>query len=148
MKPTYTLIPLLLPGMLVLSSIKLRSGYSFWICLLKLLVSFGLSSQEVCFNLRNIPEEWVACQQSWMYLEAIFSAADIQRQLPKESRMFLIVDKNWKEIMRNAYKMPLALPVMTDLKNYNTMKENNNYLDSITRCLEAYLEVKRMAFPR
>ncbi|CAD7077293.1 unnamed protein product [Hermetia illucens] len=93
-------------------------------------------------------EEWVACQQSWMYLEAIFSAADIQRQLPKESRMFLIVDKNWKEIMRNAYKMPLALPVMTDLKNYNTMKENNNYLDSITRCLEAYLEVKRMAFPR
>lgn len=90
----------------------------------------------------------MACQQSWMYLEAIFSAADIQRQLPKESRMFMIVDKNWKEIMRNAYKMPLALPVMTDLKNYNTMKENNNYLDSITRCLEAYLEVKRMAFPR
>lgn len=50
-------------------------------------------------------DEWVACQQSWIYLEVIFSAPDIQRQLPNESKLFLIVDKSWKEIMRNTAKV-------------------------------------------
>jgi dynein heavy chain, axonemal len=41
-------------------------------------------------------EEWMACQRTWIYLESIFSATDIQRQLPAEYRMFLTVDKSWK----------------------------------------------------
>nr|CAD7441574.1 unnamed protein product [Timema bartmani] len=45
---------------------------------------------------------WLSCQQSWLYLESIFSAPDIQRQLPTEAKMFLIVDKSFKEIMRRA----------------------------------------------
>lgn len=93
-------------------------------------------------------EEWTTCQTSWMYLEAIFSAPDIQRQLPTEARMFMAVDKTWKDIMRKAYKQPLALPQMTDEKTYETMKQNNVLLDKITKCLEAYLEVKRVSFPR
>lgn len=93
-------------------------------------------------------EEWVTCQTNWIYLEAIFSAPDIQRQLPTEARMFLVVDKNWKDIMRKAYKMPLALPAMTDPKTFELMKHNNELLDKIVKCLEAYLEVKRVAFPR
>ena len=45
-------------------------------------------------------EEWLTCQRNWLYLESIFSAPDIQRQLPAEAKMFLAVDKSWKEIMR------------------------------------------------
>lgn len=93
-------------------------------------------------------EEWSTCQTSWIYLEAIFSAPDIQRQLPTEARMFMVVDKMWKETMRKAYKEPLALPQMTDEKTYEGMKHNNMLLDKITKCLEAYLEVKRVSFPR
>lgn len=93
-------------------------------------------------------EEWLAYQQSWIYLEAIFSAPDIQRQLPHEAKMFTIVDKNWKEIMRNVAKHSLALPAMTQNGYYDIMKKNNGLLEQITRCLEAYLEVKRVAFPR
>lgn len=93
-------------------------------------------------------EEWLACQQSWIYLEAIFSAPDIQRQLPHETKMFTVVDKNWKEIMRNVAKYPLALPAMTQNGYIDVMKKNNSMLEQITRCLEAYLEVKRVAFPR
>lgn len=45
-------------------------------------------------------EEWLTCQRSWLYLESIFSAPDIQRQLPTEAKMFLEVDKSFKEAMR------------------------------------------------
>ena len=31
-------------------------------------------------------DEWLACQRSWMYLESIFAAPDLQRQLPTELR--------------------------------------------------------------
>jgi dynein heavy chain, axonemal len=93
-------------------------------------------------------EEWLACQQNWIYLEAIFSAPDIQRQLPHEAKMFSVVDKTWKEIMRSVAKYPLALPAMTRNGYLDVMKKNNGMLEQITRCLEAYLEVKRVAFPR
>lgn len=93
-------------------------------------------------------DEWVACQQSWMYLEVIFSAPDIQRQLPNEARMFIIVDKCWKEILRKAYKVPLALPTMTEPGLLEKFKTNNALLDNIMKCIEVYLEIKRVAFPR
>ena len=54
-------------------------------------------------------EEWLNCQRNWLYLESIFSAPDIQRQLPAEAKMFTAVDKSWKEIMRKVQRLPNAL---------------------------------------
>lgn len=54
-------------------------------------------------------DEWLTCQRSWLYLESIFSAPDIQRQLPAEAKMFMTVDKSYKEIMRKVNKVPLAM---------------------------------------
>lgn len=93
-------------------------------------------------------DEWMACQQSWIYLEAIFSAPDIQRQLPHETQMFLQVDKSWKDLMRRTQKSPMALSTMTTKGVLEQLQINNVLLEKVTRCLEAYLEVKRMAFPR
>ncbi|XP_011495537.1 PREDICTED: dynein heavy chain 6, axonemal [Ceratosolen solmsi marchali] len=93
-------------------------------------------------------EAWQYCQQQWVYLEAIFSAPDIQRQLPIESKLFNIVDKSWKDIMRKTEKMPLALENCTQPTLYEQLIFNNTNLDKILKCLEAYLEVKRIAFPR
>uniref|UniRef100_A0A182FSK0 AAA+ ATPase domain-containing protein n=1 Tax=Anopheles albimanus TaxID=7167 RepID=A0A182FSK0_ANOAL len=93
-------------------------------------------------------DEWILCQQSWIYLEAIFSAPDIQRQLPHETQMFLQVDKAWKDLMRRTYRAPLALVAMTAEGVLEQLQINNVLLEKVTRCLEAYLEVKRMAFPR
>jgi dynein heavy chain len=38
-------------------------------------------------------DEWLACQRTWMYLENIFGAEDIQKQLPAESQKFMVVDR-------------------------------------------------------
>ena len=51
-------------------------------------------------------DEWMVCQRNWLYLESIFSAPDIQRQLPNEAKMFNQVDKAWKEILRSVHKFP------------------------------------------
>lgn len=45
------------------------------------------------------------CQQNWVYLEVIFSAPDIQRQLPNEAKLFVVVDKSWKDIMRKTARV-------------------------------------------
>lgn len=44
--------------------------------------------------------------------------------------------------------MPLALENCTQPGLYEKFVENNKNLDQILKCLEAYLETKRIAFPR
>lgn len=83
-----------------------------------------------------------------MYLEIIFSAPDIQRQLPNEAKMFLVVDKSWKDIMRRTQKVPLAIEATMYPDLLETFKKNNALLEQIMKCLESYLETKRVAFPR
>ncbi|KAI3352270.1 hypothetical protein L3Q82_005249 [Scortum barcoo] len=93
-------------------------------------------------------DEWLTCQRNWLYLESIFLAPDIKRQLPAESKMFLKVDKSWKEIMAKVNKMPNALKAATQPDLLETFQHNNSLLDEIQKCLEAYLESKRVIFPR
>ena len=43
-----------------------------------------------------------------MYLENIFNAEDIQKQLPNEAKMFAQVDKFWIDHMARTKKNPLV----------------------------------------
>jgi dynein heavy chain len=81
-------------------------------------------------------------------LESIFNAPDIQRQLPEEAKMFSQVDRGWKDIMRKTYRNPNALKAGTTPGVLETMQQNNTLLDKILKCLEDYLESKRLLFPR
>ena len=36
-------------------------------------------------------DEWMKCQRNWLYLEPVFTTADIQRQLPQDSQLFVQV---------------------------------------------------------
>ncbi|MBN3325639.1 DYH1B protein, partial [Atractosteus spatula] len=93
-------------------------------------------------------EEWIMCQKRWLYLQPIFSAKDIQRQLPAEAKLFLKVDQTWKDIMQRTEKRPNALKAATSPGVLEILQASNMHLDKIQRCLEDYLETKRMVFPR
>ncbi|XP_013769554.1 dynein heavy chain 6, axonemal [Pundamilia nyererei] len=105
-----------------------------------------LLTQLILFN--QTLEEWLTCQRNWLYLESIFLAPDIKRQLPAESEMFLKVDKSWEEIMAKVNWMPNAFDAATQTGLLETLQQNNALLDEIQKCLEAYLESKRVIFPR
>lgn len=88
------------------------------------------------------------CQNNWIYLESIFSAPDIQRQLPNEAALFSQVNSSWKAIMLKAEKNPLAISTCTDIDLLKALIKNNQQLEQIMLYLEAYLESKRVIFPR
>eukprot|EP00828_Plagiopyla_frontata_P006289 TRINITY_DN1271_c0_g1_i2.p1 TRINITY_DN1271_c0_g1~~TRINITY_DN1271_c0_g1_i2.p1 ORF type:complete len:1883 (-),score=297.33 TRINITY_DN1271_c0_g1_i2:372-6020(-) len=96
----------------------------------------------------EILDEWLKCQRQWMYLENIFTAEDIQKQLPSETKQFLGVDKFWKDIMNKTNKKPIVLEICYSDELLRKFQQNNILLENIQKCLEDYLETKRLAFPR
>jgi dynein heavy chain len=59
-------------------------------------------------------DEWMLCQRNWLYLESIFSATDIQRQMPAEYKVFASVDKSWRDLMRKTKDLPNAFRACTE----------------------------------
>ncbi|XP_070577565.1 LOW QUALITY PROTEIN: dynein axonemal heavy chain 6-like [Ptychodera flava] len=93
-------------------------------------------------------DEWMTCQRNWLYLEQIFLTPDIQRQLPNEAKLFAQVDKSWKDIMRRTEDRPNALRSATAPGVLEILQASNSNLEKIQKCLEDYLETKRLVFPR
>jgi len=106
------------------------------------------SYQKKLMLLSETLDEWMTCQKQWMYLETIFSAEDIKRQLPEESKRFLAVDRSWKQIMKRTYNNPNCIVAGTVKGLKETLVRHNEVLEAIQKSLEEYLETKRGAFPR
>ncbi|XP_059163826.1 dynein axonemal heavy chain 12-like isoform X1 [Physella acuta] len=93
-------------------------------------------------------DEWLKVQAQWLYLEPIFSSEDIMQQMPEEGRLFQMVDRNWKDIMRNTSKDPRVLVACNVPGLLDKLQDSNGLLDKINKGLNAYLEKKRLFFPR
>ena len=94
-------------------------------------------------------DEWITVQRNWMYLETIFCAEDIQKQLPVESQKFMLVDKMWKTTLKATNDDPKVIASIKDGPTLlHTFQHANKTLEDIQKSLEDYLQTKRMAFPR
>ncbi|XP_040909250.1 dynein heavy chain 12, axonemal [Toxotes jaculatrix] len=104
--------------------------------------------EERLLRIQETIDEWLKVQAQWLYLEPIFSSQDIMQQIPEEGRLFQTVDKNWREVMRHCVKDPKILPATSLPGLLEKLQDSNNLLDNIMKGLNAYLEKKRLFFPR
>eukprot|EP00879_Flechtneria_rotunda_P022627 GHRR01023894.1.p1 GENE.GHRR01023894.1~~GHRR01023894.1.p1 ORF type:complete len:968 (+),score=348.72 GHRR01023894.1:492-3395(+) len=112
----------------------LEAGVTSWERLL-------LAAQELLDN-------WLTCQATWQYLEPIFSSPDIIKQMPEEGEKFIQVDTTWRDVMEAAHSTPNVLALAKDPERLIRLEEANKLLEEIQKGLAAYLELKRLAFPR
>jgi dynein heavy chain len=99
-------------------------------------------------SLQELLDEWLICQQRWLYLAPIFSSEDIIRQLPSEGRKFTAVDTTWKKIMAHAKLNSKVLVVSSQEKLYKQLSDCNQLLEVILKGLQEYLDRKRASFSR
>jgi dynein heavy chain len=90
----------------------------------------------------------LAAHSCCRYLENIFASADIQAQLPRESKLLFGVDISWKEIMRRTNDHPNCVVAGTHPGLKELLHKHNISLEHIQKSLEQYLETKRLHFPR
>ena len=99
-------------------------------------------------SISNIIEEWLLVQKQWIYLENIFSAEDIKKQLPEASKNFSKVNKGFKDLMHKTYNDPIVINRCRQEGLLEMLVRFHKELDIIQKSLEDYLQTKRKAFPR
>ena len=98
-------------------------------------------------TLQDLIDNWLKCQQTWLYLEPIFSSEDIVKQMPEEGSKFQEVDLMWRELMGKTSESPVVVSIAKDTSNLEQLVRCNELLDSVQKGLAAYLEKKRLFFP-
>ncbi|KAI8425202.1 hypothetical protein MSG28_007025 [Choristoneura fumiferana] len=92
---------------------------------------------------------WFEVQRKWQYLESIFIGSDdIRAQLPEDSKRFDMLDKNFKELLRDITTTPNVVQATNKPGLLEKLEDLMKSLNLCEKALNNYLETKRLAYPR
>ncbi|KAG2427037.1 hypothetical protein HYH02_014682 [Chlamydomonas schloesseri] len=98
--------------------------------------------------MQDIIDAWMLAQQKWMFLGPVYGSEEIAKQMPKERYEFSAADTRFRSVMKSCERNPEVL-VFTDTQGLlSDLQSCNNSFSIIERSLAAYLESKKMLFPR
>lgn len=83
-----------------------------------------------------------------MYLEPVMTSPDILKHLSVEGMKFKAVDEMWRFTMTYVTNKSKLLLITQERGYLEKLKECHNSLEVVQRGLNAYLESKRLSFPR
>ncbi|ETO30394.1 dynein gamma chain, flagellar outer arm, partial [Reticulomyxa filosa] len=113
---------------------------------------FRANAEELLTTLSDVSdilEHWIKLQQLWMSLESVFSAGDIARQMPQDTRTFLKVDKEWcSRFMAKAKETKTVVGCCCNEYVKSVLSSMMSDLEKCQKALDGYLEAKRNQFPR
>ena len=106
------------------------------------------SWEEQLVGVQDTMDVWMKVQNTWLYLEPIFSSEDIQRQMASDAAKFTQVDKMWRSLMSSATNEPRVLVAASRHGLLDELREAFAILEDIQKGLHDYLEKKRLFFSR
>lgn len=100
-------------------------------------------------KIRTTCDVWVDVQRMYVYLEDIMmNSADIQYQLPTESKRFQVLNADFIKIMHEVRKTKFVLEIVELPHLVETLEVLRSRFQKIQRSLGEYLEQQRAVFPR
>jgi dynein heavy chain, axonemal len=104
--------------------------------------------EKMLATLEDLIANWLKVQATWLYLESIFSSADIQKQMPTEAKRFATVDRTWRDVMKETEEDPRVTTIGEKQGMLDRLIAANHLLELVQKGLADYLNTKRIFFPR
>ena len=104
--------------------------------------------EKMLATLEDLIANWLKVQATWLYLESIFSSADIQKQMPTEAKRFATVDRTWRDVMKETDEDPRVTTIGEKQGMLDRLIAANHLLELVQKGLADYLNTKRIFFPR
>jgi len=103
----------------------------------------NLKSVEACYTI------WVKVQRNWQRLEPIFLCSDdIRQSLPDETKRFEDIDRDFKQVMADAFAEPGVIVACTFEGRLDQLKGFMAEIEACEKALNEYLDQKKMKFAR
>lgn len=101
------------------------------------------------FAVQQVVELWMEAQRKWVYLEVIFvGSEDINEQLPEQAAKFVKIDAGVRKEVEELQKSKTAVEACGRDGLIEYLRYLEPELADCERALNAYLETKRLAYPR
>eukprot|EP00903_Cladosiphon_okamuranus_P006208 g6103.t2 len=105
--------------------------------------------QKTLGSVEEVLKLWANVSRNWASLESIFLAsADIRSQLPDDTKRFEGIDSEFKELMKEAINVPMAVDACGVDGRAEGLKSMMQRLEMCQKSLNEYLDMKKKIFPR